>query len=74
MISCFIKGLVIYASACDIKKLILNIWTRVRNMYFHMLEAVVQKRSVKKMFLEIWQNSQENNCARVPFLIHFYIY
>ena len=30
-------------------------------------EAVVQKCSVKKVFLEISQNSQENNCARVSF-------
>ena len=32
-------------------------------------EAVVQRCSVKKMFLEISQNSQENTCARVSFLI-----
>ena len=32
-------------------------------------EAVVQKCSVKKVFLEISQNSQENNCARVSFSI-----
>ena len=32
-------------------------------------EAVVQKCSVKKVFLEIFQNSQENTCARVSFLI-----
>ena len=25
----------------------------------------------KKEFLKIWQNSQENNCARVSFLINF---
>ena len=29
------------------------------------LEAVVQKCSVKKMFLEISENWQENICARV---------
>ena len=28
-------------------------------------EAVAQNCSVKKVFLEISQNSQENNCARV---------
>ena len=28
-----------------------------------LLEAVVQRRSVKKVFLEILQNSQENTCA-----------
>ena len=33
------------------------------------LEAVAQRCSVKKVFLEISQNSQENTCARVPFLI-----
>ena len=32
-------------------------------------EAVVQRCSVKKVFLEISQNSQENPCARVSFLI-----
>ena len=32
-------------------------------------KAVAQSRSVKKVFLEISQNSQENTCARVSFLI-----
>ena len=32
-------------------------------------EAVTQRRSVKKVFLEVSQNSQENTCARVSFLI-----
>ena len=32
-------------------------------------EAVAQRCSVKKMFLELSQNSQENNCARVSFSI-----
>ena len=32
-------------------------------------EAVVQRCSAKKVFLEISQNSQENTCARVSFLI-----
>ena len=40
---------------------------------FHFLtkletEAVVQRCSVKKVFLKISQNSQENTCARVSFL------
>ena len=30
-------------------------------------EAVVWRFSVKKMFLEISQNSQENTCVRVSF-------
>ena len=29
-------------------------------------EAIAQRYSVKKAFLEISQNSQENTCARVP--------
>ena len=32
-------------------------------------EAAVQRCSVKKVSLEISQNSQENTCARVYFLI-----
>ena len=32
-------------------------------------EAVVQRCSVVKIFLEISQNSLENTCARVSFLI-----
>ena len=33
------------------------------------IEAVVWRCSVEKVFLEISQNSQENTCARVSFLI-----
>ena len=32
-------------------------------------EAVIWKCSIEKAFLEISQNSQENTCARVSFLI-----
>ena len=32
-------------------------------------EAIVGRCSVKKMFLENSQNSEENTCARVSFLI-----
>ena len=34
-----------------------------------MIEAVAQRCSVKKVFSEILQSSQENTCARVSFLI-----
>ena len=34
-------------------------------------EAVVQRCSIKKMFLEISQNPQEITCARASFLIKF---
>ena len=33
------------------------------------LEVVIRRCSVKKLFLEIWQNSMESTSARVPFLI-----
>ena len=33
------------------------------------LEAAVRRRSTKKVFLKISQNSQENTFAEVPFLI-----
>ena len=32
-------------------------------------EAVAQTCSVKKVFLEIYENAQENTCARASFLI-----
>ena len=38
-------------------------------MSLRMTEAVVRKCSVKKVFLEISQNTQKSTCARVPFLI-----
>ena len=34
---------------------------------YHDTEAVARRYSVKKVFLETWQNSQENTCARVFF-------
>ena len=34
-----------------------------------MSEAVTRSCSVKKVFLQISQNSQENTCARASFLI-----
>ena len=33
------------------------------------IEAVARRCSVQKVFLEIWQNSQETTCTRVSFLI-----
>ena len=38
-------------------------------MLQHFTEAVAQRCSVKKVFLEILLNSWENTCARVSFLI-----
>ena len=36
-------------------------------------EAVAQKCSFKKVFLEIWQNTQDNICARVSFLMNLQV-
>ena len=43
----------------------------VREIFFtwYYREAVVQRCSVKKVLSKISQNSQENTCARVSFLI-----
>ena len=41
----------------------------MQNKERHWREAVVQRCSVKKVLLEISQNSQENTCARISFLI-----
>ena len=37
--------------------------------FFQKAEAVVRRCSIKKVFLEMLQNSQENTCARVSFII-----
>ena len=42
-----------------------NFWLQLEALY----EAVVQRCSIKKVLLEILQNSQKNTCARAPFLI-----
>ena len=34
---------------------------------FQFIEAVEQRCSIKKVFLEILENSQENTCARASF-------
>ena len=39
------------------------------NILFPKAETVAQRPSVKKLFLEILQNLQENACARASFLI-----
>ena len=49
------------------KPTIFEVWSL--NVYCLFLEAVAQRCSVKRVFLEISQNSHENTCARVSFLI-----
>ena len=41
------------------------------NDLFPRTETAAQRYSVKKVFLEISQNSQENTCFRISFLIKF---
>ena len=38
-------------------------------MYYYSTEAIAQRFSVKKVFLEILQNSQENTSAAVFFYV-----
>ena len=42
---------------------------KLSNFKLYVTEAFAQRCSVKKLFLEISQNSQENTCARASFLI-----
>ena len=37
------------------------------------LEAVIRRCSVKKVLLEIWQNSQQNTRVRISFLMKYFI-
>ena len=37
--------------------------------FYEASQAVFWRWSIEKVFLEISQNSQENNCARISFLI-----
>ena len=49
-----------------------NYQTTIRQLSINVIpptEAVARRCSVKKVFLESSQNSQENTCARVSFLI-----
>ena len=50
---------------------LVNQWTFFIQTFLWLLlqEAVAYRCSVKKIFLEISQNSQENTCARISFLI-----
>ena len=45
-----------------------------RKVAFIYVEAVTKRYSVKKVFLEIWQNSQKNTYDRVSFLIKLQAY
>ena len=47
-------------------------YLEILNPHRQETEAVVQRCSVRKMFLEISKNVQENTCASVSFLIKFF--
>ena len=49
-----------------------SFYTIIWIVYEIVIEAVVRRCYVKKVFLEILQNSQENTCARRSFLIKLY--
>ena len=53
------------------KTKIIYIKVNVENGNVEGTEAVVRRCSAKKVFLKVSQNSQENACARVSFLIKF---
>ena len=53
----------------DICQLLGGPFKFIESQHLHNSEAVAQRCSVKKVFLEISQNSQENTCARDSFLI-----
>ena len=45
----------------------LILWETQQHDFWEKTEAVAQRCSVKKAFLEILQNSQENTCDRASF-------
>ena len=56
----FFKDSIFFKSATFVERAIFSSGDAI-------LEAIAQRCSVKKVFLEISQNSQENACARVFF-------
>ena len=52
----------------------MKMWLKMVNTSFCLTsEAVMQRCSVKKVFLEIQQNSKENTCARVSFFVNLHV-
>ena len=68
----FLNGLIL--DKFNLSKWLKKIIDKLRFSCWHQrcLEAVTQRCSVKEVFLEISQNSQENTCARVSFWIKFF--
>ena len=46
-----------------------TIWNSSSDLSFYISEAATRGALCEKVFLEIWQNSHENTCSRVSFLI-----
>ena len=69
--ACHDKSNLVKALVSKINKLTLE---KKQLKYRSITEAVVQRCSVKKVFLKILQNSKENTCARVSFLIKLQLY
>ena len=59
----------IYLYRIELHKIFKNSY---HSIILYSSETVVQRCSVKKVFLEISQNSQENTCARVSFYWSFF--
>ena len=55
-----------YVSTSDLRE------RQEHNNSFQNTEAVVQRRSVKNVFLEVPQNSQENTCTKSLFWLLFF--
>ena len=76
------KSLYLYSMACSLchplpfeTLLYRKIKTQsIRHLQNQQQQSSVSSRSVEKVFLEISQNSQENTCARVSFLIMLQLY
>ena len=65
-----------FVSKCYQSHSFLLIWRHILNnslwktsLFCTVIEEVIQRCSIKIVFFEISQNSQENACARVSFLI-----
>ena len=70
---CFLKNfyhvrcIIIMGRKCCIANCNGNYDSLINVRVFRLQEVVVQRCSVKKMFLEVLQNLRENTCARVSF-------
>ena len=68
---CLLPRPILHTSFCRVKNVLIMLSFVQRlskaQKFVQRKEAVVQRCSVKKVFLEISQNSQENTCAKASF-------